>query len=234
MGDTASEIVKSAIAQPERLIQVWLNREGLSYAWQLLVPNGVLPVGGWWSVVATPEATLNRISLKPAQQLIFSHYTAGIVPWLTLGSIWCVAWIVHRWPGRTWWPTVILGWVAVAAGYSAYTYGPLPGALLDHSRFATWRNDYVQVVRYWARTIPATAAVSVTNNIGSQFARRQKLYSFPLGIDQADYLVILQGHATPVVASQEEVTLAVEALERDDAWQRVERRGDLTVWQRQR
>lgn len=233
-GDSAADIVKQLILQPWRLLPVLFSETAIKYLWQLTAPFGLLPFGGLWSLVSAVDIKINLISTKPAQHLLTSHYTAGIIPWLTLGSIWTARWIVRRWANHRWWPAGALWWLVMWVGYAAYMYGPLPGTRNDHTRFATWRNEYAAVVRDWSKRIPSSAAVSVTNNIGSQFARRMELYSFPLGVDRADYIVIFERHGTPVVATEEEVTEQAAARRADPRYEVVEYRGDLTVLRRSR
>ena len=116
--------------------------------------------------------------------------------------------------------------------WAAWQTGPLPGAQRDHTKVVKWRNVYAATVRDWSNRIPTTAAISVTNNIGSQFARREYLYSFPLGLEFADYLVVLEDHAQPVVATQSDVSKRIAVLRSDPGWRILTHERELTVLQR--
>lgn len=240
-GSGAGDALRGLFQQPVQFFHQLLANQNLTMAFQLLAPLGFLPVLSWWSLGAGPDYGINALSLKPAQHLVISHYTSGLTPWLFIGLIVAVGWLI-----RTVWPKVKLehdrrtlsfglaAWLLGWSAYGAWAIGPLPGAKHDNSPVVNWRNEYAAPVAKWEKTIPSSAAVSVTNNIGSHFARREHFYSFPLGVERSDYVVVLAGHATPVVATQAVVSNFSEYLRSDPAWQVLQHTGDLTVLQRKR
>ena len=236
-GHQASQIAAGIIKHPLTFIKILVAQQNLHYLVQLIIPGGLTSLFSPWSLAAAPDYVINAISLKPAQHLIISHYPSVINGWLTVGSIAGLAYVVKRIKRlRQLIQKIIIPGVVIiiifCLSYSVWADGPLPGARHDQSRVVRWRNIYAQPVRFWEQAISSSAAVSVTNNIGSHFAKRQKLYSFPLGVAQADYVVVLEDHATPVVASQSEVTGQISALRQSPAWQTLEHHGDLTVLKR--
>lgn len=238
-GTGAKEAMMGLLQRPLKFFHQLLAHQNLTMAFQLLAPLGFLPLLSWWSFGALPDYSINALSLKPAQHLIMSHYTSGLTPWLFVGLIMTITWLV-----KTVWPKLKLDhdrrtltfalvvWLLGWSGYSAWAVGPLPGAKHDNSPVATWHNDYAAPVARWEEIIPTSASVSVTNNVGSHFAWREHFYSFPLGVEQSDYVVVLEGHATPVVAAQDQVITRVSQLKNDPNWQVLEKRGDLTVLRR--
>ncbi len=240
-GPGAMNVVTGALHHPVTFAHQLLSKQNLTMAFQLVSPLGLLPLLSWWSVGGVPDYGINALSLKPAQHLVISHYTSGLTPWLFLGAMMTVGWLLkHVWPkvklehdrkslslGLAAW---LLGWSA----YSAWAIGPLPGAKNDNSAVVRWRNDYAASVRVWENFIPSSAAVSVTNDIGSHFARREHVFSFPLGVDQSDYVIVLEHHATPVVATDVEVSAKISALRHDSTWEVLQQQGDLTVLHRKR
>lgn len=236
-GTGAASIIRGAAQDPVQFLRAMTAHQNLVYGWQLFSSVGVLGLFSPWWLAATPEYVINALSLKPAQHLIISHYTSGLTPWLIASTLWGTWW-VRRWLMKKIRATprainlALAAWLTVFTVYSVWSLSPLPRTPHDQTKFVTWRNAYARPVRDWTRRIPVAAKVSVTNDVGSQFARRQFLYSFPLGIDQADYIVVLENHATPVVATQEEVTAAAVALRGNADWQILEHFGDLTVLKR--
>ncbi|MEK7636783.1 MAG: DUF2079 domain-containing protein [Patescibacteria group bacterium] len=234
-GNGAASIINGALTQPLRFFHVLFARQNLIYGWQLFSATGLVGIISPWWLAAGPEMVINGLSLKPAQHLIISHYTSGITPWLIVASLAATAWMRKKMSIRfsarlvTW---ILVLWLGLTVGYSAWTTGPLPATPNDQTKFVTWRNPYAQPVREWSKLIPTAAAVSVTNNVGAHFARRERFYGFPLGIDQADYIVVLEDHATPVVATQAEVTEKIKDLRSSSQWLVVEYLGDLTVLRR--
>lgn len=238
-GTGARDAIVGLVQHPLSFVHQLVATQNLVMAGQLLSGFGFLPVVSWWSLGALPDYGINALSLKPAQHLVISHYPSGILPWLILATMMAVAWMKRRLISGTqrlrqvltiavsFW---LLGW----SSYSAWAFGPLPGARHDNTPVVSWRNDYAASVARWEKEIPPSAAVSVTNNIGSHFARRENLYSFPLGVDQADYVVVLEGHATPVVTNQADVATQINYLRSNPTWKILEQTGDLTVLIRKR
>jgi uncharacterized membrane protein len=227
-GNSTSEVLVNLIGHPRQAWDVATSPNAIHYGLQLLVPFGFLPLGHWFVLGTLPDGLINLISGKDTQQTIFFHYQASLLPWLILATIGLLAWIRRRWP-QTHWTPAVAGWLIVWAGVGSWLYGPLPGAQLDYSRVVKWHNPYAVPIREWSHRIPSKAAVTVTNNVGAHFARRVELYSFPLGVAQADYAVVLEGHQLPEVATQAEVSIAVKKLSDDVRWETLYQQGDLTI-----
>lgn len=238
-GATAGSIVTNAVRHPGAFARTVLGRTGQAYTWQIGQSYGWTFLASPWTLAAVPDAVINIISAKPAQRLIYSHYTGGITPWMVVGTLsggwWVIARVRRRWPQASVGRAVMVAvpvWLVLWCTYGAWSLGPLPGTPHDWTRFATWNNEYVSLLQPWREIIRSTDAVSVTNDIGSQFARREKLYSFPLGIDQSEYIVVLEHHAAPVVATDNEVSNAVAALKKNPQWLVLESTKDLTILKR--
>ncbi len=235
-GTGAKDIIIGGLTHPVKFLHQLLAHQNLVMAAQLLAPLGFISLGSLWSFGAIPDYAINGLSLKPAQHLVISHYTSGLTPWLFVGAVMMTAWIVQHIQQRINLPhdqrtlvVALVVWLLGWSGYSAWAIGPLPGAQHDASSIVKWRNDYAAPIAKWGKIIPTQASVSVTNDVGAHFARRENFYSFPLGVDQSDYVVVLEHHATPVVASDEEVSAKIAQLRIDSAWTILERSGDLTV-----
>ncbi len=235
-GTGALSIVAGAIKRPLVFLHYLFARQNMVYGWQLFSATGIWGLFSPWWLAALPEYAINALSLKPAQHLIISHYTSGLTPWLMMSVMAGTAWISARLSKRfSLRPVniVLVIWLIGWTGYGVWTTGPLPLTPHDQTKFVTWSNPYAAPVRQWAKLIPTSAKVSVTNDIGSQFATRQYLYSFPFGVEQSDYVVVLENHTTPVVATNQEVSAAVAQLRQNPHWQVLEHTGDLTVLKRQ-
>lgn len=234
-GSGAAAIITGAITHPLQFFGTLFARHNLIYAWQLWSAQGFIGLLNPWWLAALPEFVINALSLKPAQHLLLSHYSVSMVPWLLLSTAASGWWLIRLESLRlrnviveTALAVWLLGWL----GYAVWATGPLPLTPNDQTKFVTWRNPYAATVAEWSRRIPAAAAVSVTNNVGAHFARREHLYSFPLGVEQADYIVVLEDHATPVVATQVEVSDQLRALRADPRWIIDLQQDELTVFHR--
>lgn len=230
-GNSATAVISNILTHPKQIIELSVSPTTIHYGLQLLVPFGFLPLGHWLVLGATPDGLINIVSGKETQQTIFFHYQAGMLPWLAIATIAFITWTRRRFQRSNWTP-VLIGWLIIWAGVGTWLYGPLPGAKLDYSRVVSWQNPYADPIRNWAKKIPAAAAVSVTNNVGAHFAQRRELYSFPLGLNQSDYAVVLEGRQLPEVATQAEVTSEQRRLTLDSDWTVVFQQGDLSIFQR--
>lgn len=235
-GTGTTSIISGALHRPLTFLHILVSHQNLIYLKQLLLSSGAISFFSLWWLAAVPEYLINALSLKPAQHLLISHYTSGLTPWLLLSAAWGTAWVRRRlnrkFPGRRWPTTGLIVIVLASVGFSSWSWSPLPGTPHDQTFVVTWKHPYAHDVRQWAQIIPSMAKVSATNDIGSQFAARQYLYSFPLGVNLSNYVVVLENHATPVVATDAQVTAAVTQLRADPHWQVLEQQGDLTILRR--
>lgn len=236
-GNGAASIMLGALKHPLQFLHQLFTHQNLVYGWQLVSASGLFGLLSPWFLAATPEYVINALSLKPAQHLIISHYTSGLTPWLLVSAIVGAWWVSQRLSLRfrnSFVESGLLIWFIGWLTFTVWTTGPLPGTPHSQLKFASWQNPYAQPMREWAKKIPTSASVSVTNNVGAQFAKREQLYSFPQGYETADYVVVLEGHATPVVASQTQVSELISVVRSDPRWEVLEQQGDLTVLRRKR
>lgn len=234
-GNGAGSIAQTIITKPWDVATELLSKQNAIYGWQLFAGSGIIGVFSPWWLAALPDLVINGLSLKPSQHVIIAHYASTIAPWILLSTMVTTAWVLrksekYRWKRLI--TAIVAAWLIGWSAYAIYTTSPLPFMRHDQRRYVTWKNPYASTVIEWSKKIPTEAAVSVTNNVGAHFARREQLYSFPLGIDQAEYLVVLERHATPVVATNEEVTTAITALRQNPVWKTLEQTGDLTILHR--
>jgi uncharacterized membrane protein len=235
LGDSAGSVIKGSISHPLTLLKTVTSGYNLKYVWQMVSSTGGLAILSPLTLAAAPDLFINMISQKPAQHLLLSHYNSVTTPWLLIGFIFGLAWLLkivnkpQSLPMKIILTMAVAGWVIGITGYSAYALGPLPGAVNDNSKVVKWRNEYAPIIRDWSSKIGSNEAVSVTNNVGAHFARREHFYSFPLGVEQSDYVIVLQGHTTPVVASQQQVSNKLAELKASPDWTVVEEHGDLTI-----
>jgi uncharacterized membrane protein len=193
LGTSAGEILHSTITHPQQAVRALVTRGNAVVAGQAFLSSGVVGIISPWWIAAVPDMVINGLSLKPAQQLMLAHYSSATIPWMLLSSMVATSWIVAQLERRRFGKTIsiiLMGMLLAVSVWSSWWIGPLPFARHDQLRFVTWSNPYAEPVHEWSKRIPAEAAVSVTNNVGSYFARRQYLYSFPLGITEAQYIVV--------------------------------------------
>lgn len=235
LGTSAGEILHTTFSHPQQAVRVLVTRGNAVVAGQTFLSSGVVGIISPWWIAAVPDMVINGLSLKPAQQLMLAHYSSATIPWILLSSMVATSWIIARLERRRFGIfsiIVLMGCMLGSSLWSSWWIGPLPFARHNQSRFVTWSNPYAEPIHEWSKRIPAEAAVSVTNNVGSYFARRQYLYSFPLGVTEAQYIVVLEHHASPVVASDADVSARIAELRNDSTWEPLYRQDDLTILRR--
>lgn len=206
-GDSAAEVVKTALTNPGQALADVFSAENLRYwlalLWPLAFSSLLSPLT---LLLSTPELALNALSSTIYQRRIEFHYTALEIPFLFAAAVLGLmrAW---RWLGggfrkaeaamtgqRVRRETLAL-LILVAALAGNYFLGPLPfslpGAGYDGRAYA--RTGHDAVLDRAVRLIPDDAVVSVNNNVGAQLSARRVVYVFPY-FAKADYVIVDERH----------------------------------------
>jgi len=116
---------------------------------------------------------------------------------------------------------------------AVYMWGEIPLTNQDRFYFFIWSTPEKQSMVKVRELIRSNASVSVTNNIGSHFSNREKLYNFPVKATEADYSVVLLGdqYAWPSGDAQYE---AVATLLKSSDYTLILRDGDFYAFEKNR
>lgn len=216
-GDNQSNIVLNIMARPLAVLVDLLKPDRLHYYYQLLFPVGFLPVfSPFYLVYGAHSIVINALSTNSLMRQIDYQYTADIIPFLFVSAIEGyknAAVFVSRWAGKRKKsmthvvPVVLVSFVLAAS----YMWGELPLTRQDRFFYFLWPLPEKEIMKSVEDRIPSEYTVSVTNNIGAHFAKRERLYNFPVNALSADYAVALLGdqYAWPSGVAQRE---AVDAL----------------------
>lgn len=165
------------------------------------------------------------------------QYTSNIIPFVFVSAIFGFKKL------RTWVRSIrkkvfqkyigISLWTAGALSIivAVYMWGEIPLTHQDRYYFFIWSIPEKQSIVRIRELIRDNATVSATNNIGSHFSNREKLYNFPVNAGSADYAVVLLGDqfAWPSGDAQ---TKAVEALLKSPEYTLILRDGDLYAFEK--
>jgi len=206
-GEGAGQVVKSALAHPERTLGDLVATANLRYWLDLLWPLGFASLlSPLTTLIAAPEYLLNALSATPFQRRIEFHYTALEIPFLFVAAVLGLM-RLWRWLGghfgraeeamagqRVRRETLAL-LVLLAALAGNYFLGPLPfalpGAAYDGRSFA--RDSHDIALDRAVKLIPSGARVSANNNAGAQLAARPVAYVFPY-FAGADWVLVDERH----------------------------------------
>ena len=166
-------LVKTAFQRPWEVIAYMLTAEKVKYIIQLLTPLLFLPLLTWRSLLALPVLLYNLISNFWYQSNLQYHYHSMLTPvlWATgllaLGRFHRV--IVRR--------TLVMV-VLVAAMFSAFLWGPLPGSR-QPSYYGDPQRPEVLAANEAFALIPGDASVSAIDKFAAHLANREEIYVYP-------------------------------------------------------
>jgi uncharacterized membrane protein/uncharacterized membrane protein YbhN (UPF0104 family) len=206
-GDSPTKVVKSIVLSPNKIIQTVLQPSRIGYLEQLSQPVGYLFIFfPFFLIFAGPDLTINLLSNNPQLHQIYYQYTATITPFIYLSVIYGVYWLQKILNSRyniakknihLFLIMYLLGF----ALFSAYDFGPLPGARdANLDMFIRQLPNRVYVDNF-LRKIPKKESVAASNDIGSHLSARENIYAIPLGLDRADVVVLLLNGTDPQAKS---------------------------------
>ncbi len=238
-GDKQNAILFSILVKPMAVLSDILRPDRLFYYYQLLIPVGFLPIfAPQFLIFSVPSLLINVLSSNAHMRQIDYQYTSDIIPFLFIAAIAgyrSLEVFVGRFTSglRKHIFAGLSGMVVGCAVLASYLWGELPLVRQDRFYYFIWALPEKAVMKAVADRIPETVSVSVTNNIGSHFARRKELYNFPINAASADYAVVRLGdqYAWPSGDAQRE---AVEALLISPDHTLIAQDGDFYAFERKR
>lgn len=232
----AAPIIQRLVMHPLDSWGLLANQHTLLYGIFLLLPLGFLSASSLLIFAVIPDFIISLVLNRFPENSLLDQYNSTIVPWLYISAIYGLTGILHKIQSRVASRNLrllLVGfWVVIWGIFSACYFGPSVIAQSAYPSVIGQQNEYALLVRDWAQRIPSGVSVSATNNIGSHFSQRRWLYTFPIGIDRAEYVVVLENQGITVVSNRADVSIKIKALRQDPAWEKLYQRGDFTVLKR--
>jgi uncharacterized membrane protein len=235
VGGSPSGVVETAVSDPGAIVSELVDRRGLTYVFQLLLPLAGLPLlAPVVLVAAVPELGLNLLSKVPTQTSIHFHYSATVVAVLAAAAVLGSARLVRAGAvsgGR-------LAAVAVALSLTAnYALGPIPiwRAFPGGERLGTTAhlvNEHDRIAARAIRLLPAAATISASNSLGGHLSERRRFLSFPR-LDDAGWVAV--DETRPGNADRIEplpYAAAIARLRRNPDWRLVFQEDGVLVFRR--
>lgn len=168
------------------------------YYTALLKPFGFVPLAALpWMLISAPEFFINLLSTNPQMQTTTLHYDSGITPFLMIAAIYgvkCIVSLFARFKILSKYTKIVflilVGYMVLISVRVNYHYSPLP------TTPSCWCLSYhvTQEDREFdkvLRRIPRDASVTSSGEVRPHVARREDSFTLPGGLDQADYVAIL-------------------------------------------
>ncbi|MFH1182163.1 MAG: DUF2079 domain-containing protein [Candidatus Woesearchaeota archaeon] len=197
LGSTPLEVVKNALLNPIGTLSAIASPERLAYLAMMLLPTGGLSLLAPELLVwALPAFSINMLSEAPQLHSIFFHYNANIIPFIFLALIAGLSrarkmleahqlkWGITALQANA----AIMALVLSASVFSAYYYGPLPGARNFSYSSYDFNSGDAKAARELSAMIPSNASVSASNTAVPHLSQRELIYVFPNPFHKAWYL----------------------------------------------
>lgn len=227
-GDSPTAVIKNMIFTPNKILGILLQNGRLTYLFQLFLPLGFLSVLSPFLLFGFPDFLINLLSSNTAMHNISFQYSASITPFLFISAIYGMKFL-KRLP-QSFYNGIIL-FVILTASFSAFEFGPLPGAKNpDLDMFAKTISEK-KIIEDFLIHIPQKYSISATNNLGSHLSHRQKIFTVPVGLNNADIVAFLLNDpfAQPSLKAQKEMVLK---MKNDKNYIQVFKEGDFIVFER--
>lgn len=229
-GDSPTQIVKNIFLSPQKTLTVILQKDQLTYLKNLFLPVGFMPVFAFpFITFAIPDLLINLLSKNANLHQIYYQYSATITPFIFIASIFGVGNL------KKWFPTIstniYISYLLLSTLTASYFFGPLPPAQDPNIAMFTKPQKEKKIINDFVHGIPPTYSVAATNNIGSHLSHRQKIFTIPVGLDQADYILFLLNDLSAQPSLKFQKDLAIK-LSLDKNYIEVFRTGDFVAFRK--
>ncbi len=181
-GDNTISALKNMIIHPLKTLRTLATRTNLKYFVDLFWPVFFLPfLAPLFLLPALIPFGLNVISDFGPQHTIFFQYTAGIIPFVFIATIFGLGKLLRWMEGaaRRNLVALALAFLLLASGFAANVcLGPSP--ISEAWSSSKYKGDkHIEAIREGLEEIPADAAVSSQTFLISHLSQREKIYLFP-------------------------------------------------------
>lgn len=228
-GDTPFVIIKNIFLTPNKTIATIFTYPNFQYIFTLFFPVGFLSFMQPLALVfSLPDLTINLLSNNTNFKSITFHYAATIIPFIYISTIYGARKITKC---KFFSKKVFLYYIIFSSLLSAYFLGPLPGAKSPSLEIFTNKVEESSEIRQFLDKIPTSFSISATNNLGAHLSHREKIYTIPQGIGEADIALFLLNDkfAQPSLAAQEEL---VKQLKNNNKYIQIFKTGDFIAFRR--
>lgn len=189
LGDSPLSIIKTFLLSPQKVFFNAISYVNIIYLFRLFLPTGFTALlSPFYLIFAIPDLAINILSKNGNLKSILFQYNATIIPFIYIATAFTakklsnVKFLNYK---------IISLYLIISAFISTYFYGVLPGTAHPSLEIFSDPNNESVSISSVIKTIPQNARVASTNNLGAQLSHRQYLYTIPMGVDNADYLLFL-------------------------------------------
>lgn len=229
-GESPAVIIKNILFSPLKTFSVILQEKQLMYLLNIFLPLGFLSVLSPLTLAfAIPDLLINLLSNNPQLHQIYYQYSSSITPFIFISAIYGVSNL------KKWFPkisnAIYIYYIIIFAVLSAYLAGPLPGTLNPNINMFIKQYPEKKIVENVLSSIPKNLSVSATNNLGSHLSQREKIYTVPVGVDQANMVLFLLNDpfAQPSLEAQKQIA---ENMKKDKNYLKIFEMGEFIAFKK--
>lgn len=194
-GDSPGDVLKNMILKPHQTLPILFEKDRLHYYQQIAGPVGFLAVfSPLYLLFAAGDIGINLLSSNPQLHQIYYQYTATITPFLFIAVIFGIKKLLQFFPDLPRWTVAV--YLLAASLLSIYHFGPLPGAKEPNLDMFTRPVPHAAQIEEYLRGLPKSYSVSAGNNLGSHLSHREKIYTIPQGVEEADIVALMPDTST--------------------------------------
>jgi len=202
-GESPASIIKNVIFSPLKTLSIILQEKQLSYLISIFLPLGFLSfLNPLILIFAVPDLLINLLSGNPHLHEIYYQYSSAIIPFVFISSIYGI-YNLKKWFQKIN-VNIFTYYILCSSLIMAYVLGPLPGSSNPNVNMFIRNQPNKKAIENFLSSIPQKFSIAATNNLGSHLSQREKIYTIPVGIDQADIVLFLLNDpfAQPSLAAQ--------------------------------
>lgn len=205
-GDSPTKIIKNIFFSPIKTSETLMQKEKIDYLNQIFKPLGYLPVIYPAFIVFTlPDFIINLFSNNKNLYKIYYQYTATITPFLFISSIYAIKFIKNRYHAIP--INFFIIYIVFFAMYGQFEIGSMPWSKNPQLDMFTRQYQNRDFINSYLAKISEKYSVAATNNIGAHLSQRENIYTIPVGLYDADYVIFLLNDpsAQPSLPAQKEM-----------------------------
>ena len=189
LGDGAFGIVGNFFVNPGVFFKSAFTIDKLSYVATLLLPVLYLPLLSLnIFFLALPSLIINLLSSEAITHYPFHFYhTAPILSFIFISAVFSF-YKLKKYKRRNIYEFSVAS-VLISSLFFSLFFSPAPYSLVSSwSEFKV--NKHAKEIYKVKKLIPASASLSVQNNLGAHFSHRKYVYTFPFLSDKTDYVLL--------------------------------------------
>ena len=238
-------LVRGFFFYPDAIVQNMFDTEQkIQTISTLFASFSLLPLLSPVTYLAAAPIFYSRFaSSQDYRWLLTNHSNANILPILAVGTILAAGhlrWLLRRFHGvRYERAAIVAGSISLlfAVHVTAWTDPKIPLRRLVEDTFvyptpgASARSQAFKRAR---ALIPAEAPVAASSGFLAHLAGRQRLYTYPDGVDKAEWVVVMSEHGNPWPLNRDQSAAHIIRLQRDAAYTLVFEEAGIFVFQKHR